>query len=234
LYFQNAKNKGIFERHRIKARKSRIINGSGVNLKSFPFEPYPEDGGFRFLFVGRVMKEKGIEEFLAAAEALHSETVHFQVLGFCEEAYQARLEQMARAGLLEQLGFSADVRPYYQQASAVVLPSSYNEGMSNVLQEASATGRPVIASDIVGCRETFDEGETGFGFRKGDAKDLVRVLQHFMALSVSERAEMGRKGREKMIKEFDRKQVVAAYIEEIETIYSTNPRYTSDTTSGKS
>jgi galacturonosyltransferase len=119
--------------------------------------------------------------------------------------------------MIELLGFSPDVRPYYRQASAVVLPS-YHEGMSVVLQEAGAMGRPIIASDIAGCRETFDEGETGFACKKGDPQDLIQVLVRFMALSQAERAAMGRKAREKMEREFDREAVAAAYMEEISKI----------------
>jgi galacturonosyltransferase len=218
LFFQNAANKEIFEQHRIRAKKSRLVSGDGVNLQTFRMEPYPAEDGFRFLFVGRIMKEKGIDEFLAAAEALHSEKIRFQILGFLEEDYQARLDQMEVRGVIDQLGFLPDVREYYREASAIVLPS-YHEGMSNVLQEASATGRPIIATKVAGCREIFDEGETGFGVEKGDGESLIKALKKFMDLPESERALMGRKGREKMGKEFDREKVVAAYIQEINMVF---------------
>lgn len=217
VFFQNVENKAIFEKYKIKGKSSRMVGGAGVNLKKFRMEPYPTDEGFRFLFVGRVMKEKGIDEFLEAAEALHSEKIRFQILGFCEEDYQKQLDRAEVRGIIDQLGFSPDVRPYYKQASAVVLPS-YHEGLSTVLMEASATGRPVIASDIPGCREVFDEGETGFGLMKGDSESLITALRKFMAVDMPKRALMGRKAREKMGNEFDRDKVVAAYINEINMI----------------
>jgi galacturonosyltransferase len=217
LFFQNTENKNLFEQYRIRAKKSRLVSGDGVNLKTYRMEPYPADDGFRFLFVGRVMKEKGIEEFLNAAEALHGEKIRFQILGFLEEDYQARLDQLEQRGVIEQLGFVSDVREYYTKASAIVLPS-YHEGLCNVLMEASATGRPVITTNAAGCREVFDEGETGFGVDIGDSEGLIQILEKFMTIPIAERALMGRKAREKMGNEFDREQVVAAYVEEIKSI----------------
>ena len=214
LFFQNTENMAIFEKHRISGQKNRLISGSGVNLKTFLMKPYPQTEGFVFLFVGRIMRDKGIDEFLAAAEALHGEDVCFQILGFCEDDYQEHLDDMERSGMIELLGHRADVREYYEKASAIVLPS-YHEGMSNALLEASSTGRPVIASDIAGCREAFDEGRTGFGFAVRDSADLIRALRDFMAVPLAQRALMGRMAREKMGKEFDREKVVAAYLEEI-------------------
>ena len=217
LFFENAENMAIFEKYRIQGQKSRLVCGAGVNLKSFPMQPYPQGADFCFLFIGRIMKDKGIDEFLAAAEALHDDNVRFQVLGFCEDDYQERLNKLAGQGVIEQLGFMADVREFYERASAIVLPS-YHEGMSNVLLEAASTGRPVIASDIAGCREAFDEGATGLGFSPRDTDDLIRALEDFMAIPLAERALMGRRGREKMGKEFDREKVVAAYVEEITAV----------------
>ena len=221
VFFQNSENKGIFDQYRISGKKSRLVSGSGVNIKNFAMEPYPPDEWFCFLFVGRVMREKGIEEFLAAAEALHSESVRFQILGFCEEQYQSRLDQLEVRGVIEQLGFLPDIKKYYAAASAVVLPS-YHEGLSNALMEASAIGRPVFASDIAGCREVFDDGETGFGFAKGDSDGLIRALKKFMAIPLNERALMGRKAREKMGREFNREKVVAEYMEEINEVRMKN------------
>ncbi|MCL2051084.1 MAG: glycosyltransferase family 4 protein [Lachnospiraceae bacterium] len=216
LFFENAEDMKIFDKYRIKGKKSRLVSGAGVNLSNFRMEPYPQTEEFVFLYVGRIMKEKGIEEFLKAAEVLHNEKTHFKVLGFCEEDYQSALDKLEVRGVIEQLGFSPNVKEYYKQASAIILPS-YHEGMSNVLLEASATGRPIIASDIPGCREAFDEGQTGFGFEKGDSDGLIKAIRKFIAIPLSERALMGRKAREKMGKEFDREKVVLAFLEEVKT-----------------
>ncbi|MCL2254854.1 MAG: glycosyltransferase family 4 protein [Lachnospiraceae bacterium] len=214
VFFQNTENQEVFTHYRIKGKKSRLVFGTGVNLRTFRMEPYPKDDKFRFLFVGRVMKEKGIDEFLAAAEALASENVRFQIVGFCEEDYQDKLDRMEVRGLIDQLGFSHNVQEVYLNASAVILPS-YHEGLSTVLMEASSTGRPVIAADVAGCREVFDDGHTGFGCIKGDSDSLIQAIKKFMAVPLAERALMGRKAREKMGKEFDREKVISAYLEEI-------------------
>ena len=99
-----------------------------------------------------------------------------------------------------------------------MLMPSYHEGMSNVILEASASGRPVLASQIPGCEEGFEEGVTGFGFAPRDREALLQALRRFMALSYAERAQMGKNARTKMEREFDRKQVVQAYMDEIQPL----------------
>lgn len=217
LFFQNEENQRIFEKYRIRGKSSRLVSGSGVNIHKHRMEPYPMGDEFRFLFVGRVMREKGIEEFLEAAEALCSKKVRFQIVGYCDEDYQERLDRLEVRGVIEQLGFQPNIHEFLTQASAVVLPT-YHEGMSNVLMEASSTGRPVLATNISGCREVFAEGETGLGFPPGNSADLIRAIRQFMEIPVGERALMGRKAREKMGKEFNRERVIDIYMEEIEKL----------------
>ncbi|WP_130837348.1 glycosyltransferase family 4 protein [Lachnoclostridium sp. Marseille-P6806] len=220
VFFQNEENRETFRRFGLLRGRTRLVSGSGVDLTAHPFAAYPEDAVVRFLFVGRMMREKGIGEYLAAAEALHSETVEFQLLGYCDEDYQSLLDEKERAGVIRQLGFHTGVNRFYHVCSAVVLPT-YHEGMSNVLMEASASGRPVIASDISGCREIFEEGRTGFGCRPKSAESLTEALRRFLLLDRERRAEMGRRAREKMEREFDRRRVTAAYMEEAERILRT-------------
>ncbi len=214
VFFQNEENRKIFEQYKIKGKKDRLVKGSGVSLKRHTFEEYPKEGLTRFLFVGRMMREKGIEELLEAAEVLHGPEVVFELLGYCDEDYQDRLDDCERKGCIRQLGFHPDVHEYLKQSSALVLPT-YHEGMSNVLMEAAATGRPVIATNVSGCKEIFEEGVTGFGCEPKSGGELIRALQKFLALSRQERAAMGRRAREKMEREFDREKVVKDYYEEI-------------------
>ena len=214
VFFQNEENRRIFQSAGLVSGNNRLVSGSGVNLKVHTLEEYPEGQGILFLFVGRMMKEKGIEEFLGAAEALHGEHIQFAVLGYCDEDYQALLDEKEKEGVILQLGFHPDVQAYYKKCSAIVLPT-YHEGMSNVLMEASATGRPVIASNISGCREIYEEGVTGFGFAPRSTEALIIALKKFIALSKQDRAAMGRSARGKMEREFDRSRVVEAYMEEI-------------------
>ena len=191
--------------------------GSGVNLERHHYEEYPAGEETRFLFVGRVMKERGILEYIEAAKALHSDRVFFDIMGYCDEDYQDLLNGLEKEGIIRQIGFHTEVHPYLAAASAVVV-ASFHEGMSNALIEAAATGRPVIASNISGCLEAFEEGRTGLGFTPGNAEELIAAMEKFLRLSNEERAAMGRAGREKMEKEFDRKLVTAAYMEEVKRL----------------
>lgn len=217
VFFQNEENRSIFRRFGIVGKKDRMVMGSGVSLPRHSYEPYPEREETHFLFVGRVMKERGILEFLEAAKRLRSDKVFFDILGYCDEDYQETLEALEKEGVIHQFGFHTQVHPYLADASAIVI-ASYHEGMSNALIEAAATGRPVIASNISGCKEAFEEGRTGFGFTPGNVEELVGAMEKFLSLSNEERAAMGRAGRRKMEKEFDRKFVTAAYMEEVKRI----------------
>lgn len=217
VFFQNEENRGIFQRMGITAKKSRMVMGSGVSLEKHTYEPYPEREKTHFLFVGRVMKERGILEYLEAAKRLHSDRVFFDIMGYCDEDYQELLDDLEKEGVIRQLGFHTQVHEYLAAADAIVV-ASFHEGMSNALIEGAATGRPVIASNISGCKEAFEEGVTGFGFTPGKPAELIDAMEKFLALSTEERAVMGRRGREKMEREFDRKFVTAAYMDEAEQI----------------
>ena len=179
VFFQNMENRKIFENYKITGKKARMVNGSGVNLERHSYEKFPKEGKTIFLFVGRVMKERGILEYLEAAVRLHRADVEFAILGYCDEDYQDLLNEYEEKGVVSQWGFHTEVHPYLAKASAIVV-ASFHEGMSNALIEAAATGRPVIASNISGCKEAFEEGVTGFGFTPGNADDLIRALESFL------------------------------------------------------
>lgn len=217
VFFQNEENRSIFGRLGILGKKERTVMGSGVNLGRHCYEPYPKREKVQFLYVGRVMEKKGILEYLEAAKALQGRNASFDILGYCDEDYQETLDEMERQGMIRQLGFHTEVHPYLTDTDAVVIPS-FHEGMCNALLEAAATGRPVITTNISGCKETFEEGVSGFGFTPGKADELIRVMERFLALSYEERAQMGQAGRRKMEREFDRKRVTADYMEEIQQI----------------
>ena len=214
VFFQNEENKRIFEKYRIKGKSSRLVKGSGVNLSRHCFEEYPKEEKTIFLYVGRMMREKGTLELLEAAKDLASSDVEFRLLGYCDEDLKDKLDEAEKNGFIRQLGFDPNVHEHIVQASAMVHPT-YHEGMSNVLMEACATGRPVIATNISGCKEIFKEGITGFGCKPKDSESLKEAIQKFLVLSTEERAEMGRKARDKMEREFDRNQVAEHYYEEI-------------------
>lgn len=217
IFFQNRTNEEIFRKFRICGKKTRLVPGSGVNLDRHQFQDYPHEGGrMIFLYVGRVMKEKGMDELLYAARRLHREypDLLFKLVGSYEDDYKDMITRYEREQILEHINYQKDIIPYYGEASAVLMPS-YHEGMSNVILEASANGRPVLASRIPGCQEGFDDGITGFGFPPKDKEALLDALRKFLGLSYEERAQMGKNARTKMEKEFDRRQVVQTYMEEI-------------------
>lgn len=214
VFFQNEENRSIFQSMGITARRTRMVMGSGVSLEKHAYEPYPEREDTHFLFVGRVMKERGILEYIEAARRLHSDRVFFDIMGYCDEDYQELLNDLEKEGVIRQIGFHTQVHEYLAAADAIVV-ASFHEGMSNALIEGAATGRPVIASNISGCKEAFEEGVTGFGFTPGKPVELIDAMDKFLALPTKERAAMGRRGREKMEREFDRKLVTAAYMDEV-------------------
>lgn len=217
IFFQNETNREIFHSFKIKGKACRLVPGSGVNLDRHLYEEYPAgEEPVTFLYVGRIMKEKGMDELLYTAEEIKKKysQVCFELVGYYEEDYKELVEEKQRAGILKLTGYQKEMHPYYTKASVVVMPS-YHEGMSNVILEASATGRPVLASRIPGCREGFDEGITGIGFAPKDKAALLEAAEKFMNLSYEERKQMGFNARKKMEREFDRAIVVSAYMDEI-------------------
>ena len=224
IFFQNSENQKFFEDRNMipKGCKPVLLPGSGVDLNSHPVLPYPgENAQIHFLFVARIMKEKGIDLFLAAAKKFTKERsdVVFDVVGQCDDpAYQDILKTAQENGEIIYHGLQSNVSPFYEKCSCFLYPSYYPEGMSNVLLEAAASGRPVIAADRAGCRETLDDGVTGFLVPVNDEKAVIEAAEKFLQMSSEERKAMGLRGSEKIRREFDRKLVVQAYWEEITRI----------------
>ena len=197
-----------------------MIPGSGVNLNKHVQEKYPSDAnGIRFLFVGRIMKDKGIEELLSAIQTIHKENpqVILDIVGYSDEDYSTALDEAEAGGTIIFHGLQKDVHPFYTACHCAVLPS-YHEGTANVMLEASSTGRPVITTRVPGCQETFDEGITGFGCEAKNTESLIKAMRKFISISQSQREKMGNEARLKMEREYDRKIVIRAYEEEIDNI----------------
>lgn len=217
-FFQNEENRKAFLKHRIARHKERLIPGSGVNIERFSYADYPgPEEKMIFTFIGRLMKNKGIEEFIKAAKTIKGfkSDIIFRCIGFIDTEDTKMMSELS--SVCDYIEFTPDIRPYIAQSQAVVLPS-YHEGMANVLLEAAAMGRPVIASNVPGCIETFDEGITGFGCEVRNADSLADAILRFIHLPWDRKKGMGQAGREKMEREFDRNLVVEAYIQEIEKI----------------
>lgn len=220
VFFQNKSNQDLFVDNKIVKGKTLLIPGSGVNLEANSYEQYPTDENIiKFLFVGRIMKDKGINELLEAAKTVKSQysNTQFNIIGWCDEDYDSILKKYQEDGIVIYHGLQSEVHDFYKQSHCVVLPS-YHEGTANVMLEASATGRPVITTRVPGCIETFEEGVTGFGCEAHSAESLVDAIIKFLSIPNEERKKMGLAARAKMEKEYDRKFVIAAYEQEIRSI----------------
>ena len=217
IFFQNRYNQKLFMNKNIGVGRCRLIPGSGVNLNTHKLEKYPDEmNGIRFLFVGRIMRDKGIEELLTAIKNIHSiyKNVTLDIVGWCDEDYMKEIKSAEKTGAIHFYGRQTDVHLFYTACHCAVLPS-YHEGTANVMLEASSTGRPVITTRIPGCQETFDENITGFGCEVRNSKSLEEAMIRFIVLPQCKREEMGLAARAKMEREYDRNIVLNAYKQEI-------------------
>lgn len=218
VFFQNTENQKFFIDNQIAIGKHRLIPGSGVNLERFPLREYPEENEIvRFAFISRIMKEKGIDYYLAAAKSIKKKypDAEFHICGFCEAEYQGKLDEYVENETVIYHGMIRDVAEFLKNIHCVVHPTYYPEGISNVLLEACASGRPIITTDRAGCREVVDNNVNGFMIPQKNEKKLVESIDRFIKLSYDEKRQMGISGRNKVEKEFDRQIVVNAYTEEI-------------------
>ncbi len=220
VFMQNRRDLKLFQKKRIAAGKLKLLPGSGVNLKRFiPLEYPPEDKPLVFVVIGRIMKIKGVDEYFEAARIIKSEypDITFRMTGFFDGDYEEKVHKLQSEGIISYTEQQEDMVSVYREANAVI-HTSHLEGMSNVLLEAAASARPVIAAAIPGCREIFDEGKTGFGFTRGSVDELVKAVQKFILLPYEDKKRMGEAGRKKVELEFDRDIVVSAYMDELEKL----------------
>lgn len=225
VFFQNMDDLEMFvQRGLVPAEKAGRLPGSGVNLAQFTPAPPPKNPALVFLLIGRMLKDKGVVEFVEAArlvKARHPQA-RFQLMGQLGVANRTaisreQVEEWVAEGAVEYLGETDNVIPYIANADCIVLPS-YREGTSKVLLEAAAMARPIVTTDVTGCRETINDGETGYLCKVKDPADLANKLERMLTLSPERRAEMGRKGREKIQREFDEQIVIRRYLEVIDKI----------------
>lgn len=228
VLFQNTENQQFFSDRNMLSPKTRavLIPGSGVNLASHPVYAYPSDESIRFLFVARILKEKGIDLYLSAAKAIRKQhpNTQFHICGSIDDdAYAAILDEASAAGDIVYHGEQKNIGKYFEMAHCVVHPSYYPEGISNVLLEAAASGRPVVATNRSGCRETVDDGISGFVIPIKDGQALIDALERFVQLPWAARQAMGLAGRQKVEKEFDRKLVVELTMQEVQKCENAQP-----------
>lgn len=210
IFFENSANMAVFLNENICLKEQAcLLNGAGVNLQEYPLKAYPSPDKTVFLFVGRVMKEKGVDEFLYAAQKIHSENenAEFLIAGFMEDDYEDVIKAAENEDYIKYIGHQNNMNKWYKAASCIVLPS-YHEGMSNVLLEAAASGRPVITSDIPGCREAVDDGVTGYLCKVKDKEDVYLKMKAFADLPHDSKAAMGLAGNKRISEIFDKRDVV--------------------------
>jgi glycosyltransferase involved in cell wall biosynthesis len=230
VFFQNEDDRTLFVERRIVARvKTRLLPGSGIDLAHNRPSPLPAsqaEGGRAptFLLIARLLWDKGVGEFIDAARIVRQTRpgARFRLLGFLDvqnrtAVDRASVERWVAEGVVEYLGSTDDVRPFIAAADCVVLPS-YREGTPRTLLEGAAMGRPLIATDVPGCREVVEDGRNGLLCNVRDAADLAEKMLQFIDLSPEERARMGRESRAKVEREFDEQIVIDRYLEVIDQI----------------
>lgn len=211
VFFENTENQDIFVNARIVSEnRTFVLAGAGVDLEHFHYAEYPSDSECtRFLFIGRVMQEKGIDELFWAMKKLNERGYQcsLDVLGGFEENYLEKIKEYEEEGWLHYHGYQEDVRPFIEKSHCFVLPS-WHEGMANTNLECAAMGRPVITSNIHGCLEAVEDGVTGYLCEKQNTDDLCMKMKKMCRLSFEERKAMGIDGRIRMANLFDKRKVV--------------------------
>jgi glycosyltransferase involved in cell wall biosynthesis len=221
VFFQNDEDRQLFVARRIvRPERARVLPGSGVDLERFAPAPPPE-GPAVFLLVSRLLRDKGVVEFVDAARKLRSTLpqARFQLLGPIDDGNRtaitrAELDCWANEGIIEYLGVTDDVRPFIAEASVVVLPS-YREGLPRSLLEAAAMGRPLIATDVPGCRDVVENGINGYLCAVRDASSLADAMRRFADLPRTNRLAMGEAARRRVQERFSEEFVVRAYLDVI-------------------
>lgn len=209
VFFENVENRNVFINEKIIEKdKTYLLNGAGVNLTEYKYCKYPDSNKIiRFLFIGRIMKEKGIDELLTAASRIKDEypNVEFDVVGPMEDDYKEIIQEYEKNNVINYYGFQEDVKPYIERCHCFILPS-YHEGMANTLLEAAAMGRPLITSNIHGCKEAVNDN--GFLCEVGNSNDLYINIKRFIELKPEKQEKFGYNSRKTVEKYFDKKKIV--------------------------
>lgn len=219
VFFENEGNKQTFlDNHLIREEQACRLNGAGVNLEEYPYTEYPDENEpIRFLFIGRVMKEKGVDELFEAARRIKKEypDVLFDIVGPMEDEYDSVLKKLEEDGIITYYGYQKDVRPFIARCHCFVLPS-WHEGMANTNLESASSGRPLITSNIPGCMEAVENNMSGFLCKIQNSDDVYKEMKKFIELPYEERKAMGVTGRKYIEESFDKKKIVARTIEFLE------------------
>ncbi len=218
VFFQNTGDRDFFIQNKMVTDNYDMLPGSGCNLEEHPFTEMPSFEVIRFIFIGRVMRLKGIDEYLECAKTIHTKypNTEFLIAGWNEEeGYKQIVADYQEKGYVNYIGFRKDISEWMKNTHCTILPSHGGEGVPNVLLESAATGRICIGSQINGTSDVIEDGKTGFLFKKGDAGSLIEAVEKVLAMNEEERKLMGQAGRAKIEKEFDRQIVIERYLREL-------------------
>jgi galacturonosyltransferase len=235
IMFQNSTNQKLALEQGMVKGDHRLIPGSGVDLTRFPLQSYPNGGNGSqgetvvFNYIGRVLHDKGVDDYIAAAKRIKEKypNTEFNMIGFIEPTeshYEEDLRILGEQDIVHYRGSQKDVKPFIARAHAIIHPSTYGEGMSNVLLENAASGRFLITTDNPGCRETVVDGQSGYIYPGGNVDALVQKIEAFLAMPNETRKQMGECGRNHVEQNFSRAIVVAAYQEKIKVILQQNDK----------
>ena len=225
VYFQNPDDRDLFVGRRIvRPEQARLLPGSGIDLDHFLPGPQPAAGPPTFLFIGRLLGDKGVREFAEAARLLKDKLpgARFQLLGDIDDGNRSAIRREELAGWIEQgiveyLGHCDDVRPFVREATAVVLPS-YREGLPRTLLEGAALARPLVATDVPGNREIAIDGVTGLLCAARSASSLADTMHRMAKLSPEGRAALGEAARERVERIFSEKVVIQSYLDALQQL----------------
>ncbi len=226
VFFQNSDDKTLFTQRRlVKRSKTGLLPGSGIDTEAFkPVENSGSDRPMQFLFIARLVKDKGIMEYVEAARIIRKKypDIDFSILGayYPENPTAITEEQMYKweeEGIVVYIGKSDDVQSVIAKFDCIVLPS-YREGLSRVLLEAASMAKPIITTDVPGCKDVVSDGLNGYLCKVKDSQDLAQKMEKMINLDKLERLRMGQKGREKIINQFDEKIVIEKYLAAIEEV----------------
>lgn len=225
VFFQNPDDLHLFVgAGLVREKQAQLIPGSGIDLEHFrPSGSATDRGGhFRFLFVGRLLRDKGLVEYAEAARLLRPAwpQAEFAILGFAGSDNRsavpiAEVKRWEAEGIVSYAGETEDVRPFIAEADCVVLPS-YREGLPRTLLEASAMATPMVASNVAGCREIVRDGDTGFLCAARSPESLAGAMESMLRLSAEERAAMGARARTMVARDYDQALVTRAYLEALQ------------------
>lgn len=225
VWFLNEDDRSVFLEHKIVSQEqTKVINGEGINSRLYKPTHKEAGGKFRFLFIGRILWDKGIREYVNAASILKKKypEASFDILGGLDAANPSavpreEMEKWEAEGNINYLGETRKVIPFLSHASCIVLPS-YREGISRVLLEASAMEKPIVASNVTGCRDIVEDGVSGYLCKVKDAEDLAIKMERIILLPHENQREMGKAGRNIVLEKFEEKIIIKEYIDKLNEI----------------